>query len=117
MITVGMNYEILDGKEEAFTRKFALVLEAMRQTPGHKRTSLYSDVFNDRLYLIVSEWESRSSFDAFILSDQFARVTSWGKDHILAGRPTHRVYDAEGDGAVTGSCPQHRFSGSHSVPS
>jgi len=66
MITVGMNYEILEGKTEPFEKKFAIVLDVMAKTPGHQKTNLYKDVFHERSYLIVSEWETRPTFDAFV---------------------------------------------------
>ena len=30
----------------------------------------------------------------FIKSDSFAKVTNWGKEQILAGRPKHQVYQS-----------------------
>ena len=32
------------------------------------------------------------NIDAFIASDAFRKVTNWGKEEILAGRPHHEVY-------------------------
>ena len=92
MITVGMNYEVLEGKEQPFEKKFAQVLEVMATTLGHRTTGLYRDVFQIRKYLIVSEWETKESFDAFIASDVFKKTTDWGTEHILAGRPRHQVF-------------------------
>lgn len=83
MITVGMNYEVLEGKDQPFEKQFALVLDTMAKTPGHQKTHLYKNVFHKRSYLIISEWESRATFDAFIQSETFAKVTNWGKQHIL----------------------------------
>ncbi|MFQ5588851.1 MAG: antibiotic biosynthesis monooxygenase family protein [Nitrospiria bacterium] len=105
MITVGMNYEVLEGKDQPFEKKFALVLDAMGKTPGHKKTNLYKDVFQNRSYLIVSEWHSREAFDSFVSSDAFAKVTDWGKEHILASRPKHEVYGDEPAAPVAGGCP------------
>ena len=92
MITVGMNYEVREGKEQPFERKFAQVIEVMTATPGHRRTGLYRDVFQARMYLIVSEWETKEAFDAFIASDAFKKTTDWGNEHILAGRPRHQIF-------------------------
>lgn len=103
MVTVGMNYEVLEGKESPFEKKFALVLDIMAKTPGHQKTNLYKDVFQPRSYLIVSEWETRATFDAFVKSEAFAKVTNWGKENILAGRPKHEVYGQEAP--VAGGCP------------
>ncbi|HEY5648118.1 MAG TPA: antibiotic biosynthesis monooxygenase [Nitrospiria bacterium] len=107
MITVGMNYEILEGKDEAFEKKFALVLEVMGQTEGHVKTNLYRDVYKERSFLIVSEWETKAAFDAFTASEAFKKTTNWGKDRILAGRPRHEVYGDEEAVPVAGSCPAH----------
>ena len=92
MITIGMNYEILEGKDQAFEKKFALVLKAMDGSDGHVRTQLYKDVFKERSYLVVSEWSSKSAFDGFVGSDTFKQVTDWGNANILATRPDHKVY-------------------------
>lgn len=107
MTTVGMNYEIREGKENAFEKKFALVMGIMQDIPGHVKTNLYRDAYNDRSYLVVSEWETRQAFDGFVASDQFKAVTAWGEANILATRPRHYVY-GDGDGApLGGGCPQH----------
>ncbi|RKG87818.1 antibiotic biosynthesis monooxygenase family protein [Corallococcus terminator] len=106
MVTIGMNYEVREGKAEAFEKKFALVLEAMRTLPTHARTELFRSVGAAGRYLIVSEWHSREGFDAFIASEAFHRVTDWGASAILASRPRHEVYG--GDTAPTlptGRCP------------
>jgi len=92
MITVGMNYEILEGKETIFEKAFANVLEAMKTMEGHQRSFLYKDVNKSRSYLIISEWSDRNAFDAFIRSDRFAKVVNWGKEQILASRPRHQIY-------------------------
>ncbi len=92
MITVGMNYEILEGKDSAFEKKFALVLGVMGELPGHIRTNLFRNVNQDRSYLVVSEWETRKSFDSFVQSEEFRKVTNWGTANILATRPKHEVY-------------------------
>jgi heme-degrading monooxygenase HmoA len=94
MVTVGMNYEVLEGKQKIFEDAFANVLEVMRADEGHKASQLYKDVFKPNSYLIVSEWNSEDAFNAFVKSDAFARVTNWGKENILAGRPSHKVYPA-----------------------
>ena len=93
MVTVGMNYHVLHGKEKAFEDVFAAVLGAMKGMPGHTQSHLYRDVFDAQKYLIVSDWSDRQAFDAFIASDQFRKVANWGKEQILAGRPTHEYYE------------------------
>lgn len=92
MVTIGMNYEVLPGREADFEEKFRAVLNVFAQDPGHRRSRLYRDVDAPGSYLIHSEWETREAFTAFLRSDAFREVTSWGKEQILAGRPQHRVY-------------------------
>ena len=92
MVTVGMNYKVLPGKEEVFERAFQRVLEAMQQDRGHSLSKLYKEVGNGSEYLIVSEWNDQDAFNTFVKSEAFAKVTNWGKEQILAGRPKHQVY-------------------------
>ena len=92
MITVGMNYEILEGKEAIFEKAFANVLQTMKAMEGHQHSFLYKDVHQPRSYLIISEWSDKNAFDAFIRSDRFAKVVNWGKEQILASRPRHQIY-------------------------
>jgi heme-degrading monooxygenase HmoA len=56
---------------------------------------LYRDVHQERSYAIHSQWSNEESFRAFIASEQFAKVTDWGKEQVLAGRPEHVVYRSE----------------------
>jgi heme-degrading monooxygenase HmoA len=65
----------------------------MQGIAGHSESHLYRDVDQPASYLIVSDWSDRAAFDAFIRSETFAKVTSWGKEQILAGRPVHTVYE------------------------
>jgi heme-degrading monooxygenase HmoA len=93
MVTVGMNYQILPGKGESFEQVFKAVIEVMKQMPGHTESHLYRDVFDPQRYVIISDWADRDAFDAFIRSEQFRNVANWGKEQILAGRPSHTYYD------------------------
>ncbi|MGI8905320.1 MAG: antibiotic biosynthesis monooxygenase family protein [Candidatus Sumerlaeaceae bacterium] len=93
MITVGMNYQVLPDKNELFERVFNSVLGVMAELEGHASTHLYRDVFEPQSYLIVSEWSSREAFDAFISSPRFRSVTDFGKEQVLAGRPSHHIYE------------------------
>jgi len=92
MITVGMNYEVRPEKEDVFEEGFRKVLGVMGTMPGHVKSRLYKDIDATSSYLIHSEWESKEAFTAFIRSPQFAEVTRWGAEEILAGRPSHRIY-------------------------
>jgi heme-degrading monooxygenase HmoA len=100
VVTVGMNYEVLRGREHAFESVFARVLEIMKTLPGHADTHLYREVGNPSMYLIVSRWRDRAAFEAFLASEQFRKVADWGRSQILAGRPRHEVY---GDPAEPGA--------------
>jgi len=92
MITVGMNYEVREGKGPEFEEGFRKVLGVMVGTDGHVRSRLYRDVAAPGSYLIHSEWESRDAFSSFIRSEAFAEATRWGREEILAARPSHSVY-------------------------
>jgi len=92
MVTIGMNYVVLPGKEEVFERAFAQVLDVMKKMDGHSASHLYRDVQKANSYLIVSDWSEQAAFTNFVRSDQFKKVTDWGKEQILADRPKHTVY-------------------------
>ncbi len=92
MITVGMNYHVIDGKQQDFEDKFAAVIDALRAAAGHSSSTLWKDVSDNASYLITSEWSEEQAFTDFIRSDAFRAVTDWGKEQILSGRPQHKVY-------------------------
>ena len=54
MVTIGMNYQVLPGKEEVFEKAFGAVLNVMKDSPGHTTSFLYKDGNNANSYLIVS---------------------------------------------------------------
>ena len=95
MVTIGMNYDVLPGKERLFESKVEAVLASFTAGSGHIHTRLFRDVASPQSYLIHSEWESRGAFQEFIRSGEFRAVTTWGKEEILADRPRHRVYHDE----------------------
>jgi heme-degrading monooxygenase HmoA len=92
MITVGMNYQVIAGKQVDFEEKFASVIHALRAAAGHSKSTLWKDVIDDASYLITSEWSDEQAFLEFIHSQAFKDVTSWGKEQILSGRPQHKIY-------------------------
>ena len=93
MVTIGMNYRVREGKEQVFEDAFERVLEAMCEMEGHDESRLYREVANgSRAYLIVSRWTSEDAFRGFVRSERFAKVTSWGSEHILEGPPRHTTY-------------------------
>ena len=113
MVTIGMNYNVLPGKEEIFENAFRKVVKAMGGMDGHSETHMFRDIDDAKHYLIVSLWSSEPAFDAFIASNTFKSVTNWGKEQILSGRPKHEVYGGKasadpGGGKVSadpGVCP------------
>jgi heme-degrading monooxygenase HmoA len=92
MITIGMNYKVLPGKEDNFERVFKNVLHSLQRVVGHGKSALYQDVTDRQSYLIVSEWNSEEAFNAFVHSEKFRGVVDWGQENILADRPVHTVY-------------------------
>lgn len=104
MITVGMNYHILEGKNELFESVFNKVLGIMNDMAGHKESFLYKDTNDPSSYLIISEWSDRAAFDAFIASERFKGVVNWGREEVLASRPKHEVYETTDD-KTAARCP------------
>ena len=92
MITVGMNYHVIEGKQSDFEQKFAAVITALEAAEGHSKSTLWKDVSDGASYLITSEWSDEQAFTDFIQSQAFRDVTNWGKEQILSGRPQHKIY-------------------------
>ena len=94
MVTIGMNYHVLEGKEEVFEGACRKVLEVMADAEGHDDSQIYRRVDGGEgaQYLIVSRWDDEDAFKRFIASDTFKKVTSWGLQNVLAGRPSHTTY-------------------------
>lgn len=99
MITVGMNYRVIESKQGEFEAVFGKVLQIIERSTGHVRSALYKDVNDGASYLIHSEWNDRGAFEAFIASPQFKGVADWGKSRILAARPHHEIYEGGAVGA------------------
>lgn len=104
MVTIGMNYNVLAGKEETFEKAFNKVVKAMGGIDGHADTHMFRDINDTGHYLIVSRWSDKGAFDGFIASDTFKSVANWGKEQILSGRPQHEVYGGD-EPTVAGKCP------------
>ncbi len=92
MITVGMNYHVIEGKQREFEEKFQAVMNALNAAEGHTQSTLWKDVSDEASYLITSEWSDEKAFQEFIRSDAFRAVTDWGKEQILSTRPQHKIY-------------------------
>jgi heme-degrading monooxygenase HmoA len=92
MTTIGMHYDVIPGKEQTFVDGFLKVIQHLGTVAGHVESRMFEDVALKGSYLIVSQWQDKASFEAFIHSQAFADVTSWGKAELLRGRPRHKVY-------------------------
>ena len=93
MVTIGMNYSVREGKEKVFEDACARVIQTMQGIDGHSQSKLFREVgAGARSYLIVSVWTSEQAFRDFVASDAFKKVTNWGAENILEGRPSHTVY-------------------------
>jgi heme-degrading monooxygenase HmoA len=92
MITIGMNYHVIPGKENQFKTSFEAVANALSNAEGHAESRLFSDCKEPNKFLIISEWKNQDAFQAFITSEAFRKVTNWGASELLMGRPTHKVY-------------------------
>jgi len=93
VVTIGMNYFVIPGKEKIFEDACARVVETMQGIEGHAESHLYREVGGEEpAYLIASRWESEEAFRAFVASDAFKKVTNWGKQNILSRQPTHTTY-------------------------
>jgi len=92
MVTIGMYYDVLPGKEDLFEKKFFEVLHAMEAMPGHQRSFLYRRVDDPTSYAILSEWDSQDGFMSFVRSEAFKQVTSWGREQVLRQAPRHKIY-------------------------
>jgi heme-degrading monooxygenase HmoA len=97
MVTVGMYYEVLPGMGEAFVARFREVVRALNEATGHKASHLYLDVDDPDSYAILSEWDDQDAFLAFIRSDAFRQVTTWGREQILRQAPRHKIYPRSED--------------------
>ncbi len=92
MITIGMNYHVIPGKEGQFENAFEAVTNVLSKAAGHDASRLYRDCKEPNKYLIISQWSDEAAYRAFVTSEAFRNVTNWGASEILMGRPSHQVY-------------------------
>ncbi len=92
MTTIGMHYDVIPGKEAEFEKGFLGVLDLIKTLPGHQESHMYQDIQVAGSYVILSRWETKEAFTAFIQSAEFKGAVAWGKAEILRGRPMHKVY-------------------------
>ena len=92
MLTVGLYYDVVQGKENDFEEYFRLVVAEIRKKDGFVSALLYKRVDKPGSYLIYSEWRDRESFEEFIKSREFSGAKEGGAD-MLMGRPSHKIYN------------------------
>ena len=92
MTTIGMHYDVIPGKEEEFEKGFLGVIEHLKTVAGHSESHMYEDVASVGSYVILSQWETKEAFEAFMRSEAFLKVVAWGKTEMLRGRPKHKIY-------------------------
>ena len=92
MITIGMNYHVIPGKESQFVSAFEGVANALAKAAGHEESKLFCEQNAPNKFLIISQWQDQNAFQAFVSSDAFRNVTNWGASELLSGRPTHKIY-------------------------
>jgi heme-degrading monooxygenase HmoA len=97
MVTIGMYYDVIPEQAKLFEDKFAQVLQLMKGMKGHRQSFLYRRVDDPYSYAILSEWDAEEDFAAFIGSDTFRQVTTWGREQVLRGAPRHKVYPRSED--------------------
>jgi chlorite dismutase len=92
MTTIGMHYDVIEGKENTFVKAFLNTMNVMKSLPGHLETRMFEDVEKKGSFVILSQWQNKDDFESFIHSDAFKQTVTWGKENILKGRPEHKVY-------------------------
>jgi heme-degrading monooxygenase HmoA len=115
MLTIGLYYDVLPDKAKEFEAKFFQVLDLMKGMAGHEESFLYRRVDDQNSYAIIGEWDTQEAFMAFVRSDAFKAVTTWGREQILRGPPRHKIYPRSEDmgrpgppaaqPATPGKCP------------
>lgn len=91
MVTLGMDYHVLPGREEEFERLWADVTAALACQPGHVVSRLFREVQRPGTYLVWSEWSDREALARFTHSQEFRAVTALGRAELLASPPRHRI--------------------------
>ena len=71
---------------------YVVLSTTQRTIQIYRESHLYEDVASVGSYVILSEWERKEDFDAFLHSDAFKSAVAWGRAEILRSRPKHKVY-------------------------
>lgn len=116
MVTIGMNYRVIERKEDIFENAFNNVVKAMTQIEGHGESQMFRDINDPLHYLIVSQWNSKEAFDTFIASDSFKNIATWGKEQILSERPRHEIYGEPESAAGSANSPAAQQPGTSACP-
>jgi heme-degrading monooxygenase HmoA len=88
MFTIGLGYEVIEGKQADFEAGFERMQRLMQLSPGHQHSRLYRDVAGRCTYLIVSQWKTQALYESFIGSPQFRGIVDWARAGIVASKPT-----------------------------
>jgi len=94
MLTIGLYYDVMEGKEREFEEYFEAVREKVSSFKGFVSAILYRRVDMPNSYLIYSEWKDMPSFEAFIKSNEFHNVKEEGRSNLLISRPYHKIYNS-----------------------
>jgi heme-degrading monooxygenase HmoA len=97
LVTVGMYYDVIPDKAPMFVAKFQEVIAYLAGVAGHRSSVLYQRVDDPTSYAILSEWDDPEAFQAFLRSDAFRQVTTWGREQVLRNRPRHKIYPRSED--------------------
>ncbi len=97
MLTIGLYYEVIPDKAKLFEDKFFQVLELLKGVKGHRQSFLYRRVDDPFSYAIIGEFDTQQDFMAFVQSDAFKQVTTWGREQVLRGAPRHKIYPRSED--------------------
>jgi len=91
MISIGLYYDVVVGKEKEFEEVFNSVKRSLEGSEGFVSAALYRRVDRPNSYLIYSEWRSLEAFRSFVASRPFKEITSKYRD-IFERRPYNKVF-------------------------
>ncbi len=95
MLTVGLYYDVIPGRESEFESMFGGVVEEIGKMEGFVSALLYKRVDQPNSYLIYSEWKDMESFERLIRSKEFSDVKTGGSQLLMA-KPHHKIYNVSG---------------------